>query len=124
MVAPSKEHTCGIYNATEDLFLTTKIKDVPQDYWGAFLLCVDLGDLVYKEGKGCEIVADVASLDSPSIPLHCTIYKPKQASCTASSSPSSCTRASPTRPTATRTWPAPAWPVSACVCGWMLALAR
>lgn len=39
VVAPSTDHTCGIYNATEDLFLTTQIRGVPQDYWGALVWC-------------------------------------------------------------------------------------
>lgn len=35
VVAPSKDHTCGIYDPNEDLFLTTKIRGVAQEYWGA-----------------------------------------------------------------------------------------
>jgi hypothetical protein len=35
VVAPDKDTTCGIYDPAEDLFLTTKIRGVAQDYWGA-----------------------------------------------------------------------------------------
>ena len=35
VVAPDKDSTCGIYDPSEDLFLTTKIRGVAQDYWGA-----------------------------------------------------------------------------------------
>lgn len=93
VAAEDPEKTCGLYNKTEHLFLSSKIDGAAQDYWGTFCVCV----VVWVKQPATDVS------------FGCCAHIMIQASSTGSWCPRRRARRRRTTPTGTRAWRAARW---------------